>query len=358
MTLRSRAGAGSRRTPAANTCRSSRRPRAPAGLVRRDWRARAASRDAGSGVVIAAIAARITSAGPDIGAVTTPHLAPSPQHVEGNSELDAGLVLDALLVRVFDLAHLGDEIGVVDEFLRGVAAGDDDVGALGALLQEVDDLAGGEPAVGERVGELVESDDVVVARGDLLLALLPEVAGEGLVLLDVLREPGEAAAQRDDLHAYLLCRPVFAVVAGGGLDELEHADVVAAAPGAKEDAEGGGGLALAVAGVDDDERLPGDAGLGLVFMLFGHRRGTPVSAPTAGLPGDSSKGGRATSAGLPGDSSTGGSRPDESESAASGPATRSSQARSGAASWTVSGAAMGRPATGWARMRTATDPKT
>ena len=48
---------------------------------------------------------------------------------------------------------------------------------------------------------------------------------------------------------------VLAVVRGRALDELEHADVVAAAPGAEQHAQRRGRLALAVAGVDDDERL-------------------------------------------------------------------------------------------------------
>ena len=113
------------------------------------------------------------------------------------SELDPGLGLDALLERVLDLAHLRDEVGVVDQLLRRVAAGDDDVRARRARLQELDHLVGREPAVRERVRELVERDDVVLAGGDLRLAVLPQLARERLVLLDVLRQPGEAAAERD-----------------------------------------------------------------------------------------------------------------------------------------------------------------
>ena len=47
----------------------------------------------------------------------------------GGLELDPRLRLDALLERMLDLAHLGHEVGEVDELLRRVAARDDDVRA-------------------------------------------------------------------------------------------------------------------------------------------------------------------------------------------------------------------------------------
>src|SRR4029079_14597041 len=62
---------------------------------------------------------------------------------------------------------------------------------------------------------------------------------------------------------------------------LEHADVVAAPPGAEEDAERGGRLALAITGVDDDERLlrqPASARICVVLAFVAAHRAAPVIA--------------------------------------------------------------------------------
>ena len=62
-------------------------------------------------------------------------------------ELDALLGLDALrLVGVLDHPHLGNEVGEVDQLLRGIPAGDDDVQRARALLERIDDLIDRDPS--------------------------------------------------------------------------------------------------------------------------------------------------------------------------------------------------------------------
>ena len=50
-------------------------------------------------------------------------------------KLHARLRLHAAAERVLDLGHFGDEVGDLDQFVLGVAAGDDDVGVARLVLQ-------------------------------------------------------------------------------------------------------------------------------------------------------------------------------------------------------------------------------
>src|SRR6266540_2504386 len=126
------------------------------------------------------------------------------------SPLDSLLAADALVEGMLELAHLGDEVGDLDQRRGGVATGDDDVLEAGAVAQHVDHFGGIDPAERHRIGELVEDQHVVRRVADAPLA---------------------------------------------GLHELVDADPVAAGPGAQHDAERGGGLAFALAGVDDQQRV-------------------------------------------------------------------------------------------------------
>src|SRR6266568_3202803 len=126
------------------------------------------------------------------------------------SPLDSLLAADALVEGMLELAHLGDEVGDLDQRRGGVATGDDDVLEAGAVAQHVDHFGGIDPAERHRIGELVEDQHVVRRLADAPLA---------------------------------------------GLHELVDADPVAAGPGAQHDAERGGGLAFALAGVDDQQRV-------------------------------------------------------------------------------------------------------
>src|SRR6266508_3522407 len=172
------------------------------------------------------------------------------------SPLDSLLAADALVEGMLELAHLGDEVGDLDQRRGGVATGDDDVLEAGAVAQHVDHFGGIDPAERHRIGELVEDQHVVRRVADAPLDLGPSLAGEVGGLLEIAGDPGPAVAHAlpGDV-AQPLGRLPLADAPLAGLHELVDADPVAAGPGAQHDAERGGGLAFALAGVDDQQRV-------------------------------------------------------------------------------------------------------
>src|SRR4051794_3895768 len=171
------------------------------------------------------------------------------------SPLDTLLRADALVHRVLDLVDLGHQVGGGDELRRGVAAGDDDVLEAGAPGERADDLVLGDPAVLDRVGELVEQQELVALVVDAALDLLPPCAGAVGRLLEVLGQPGPAVAHLLPLDPAERLRGLrLADLPLAGLDELEDAAAVAARPRAHQHPERGRRLALAVAREDDQQR--------------------------------------------------------------------------------------------------------
>src|SRR6266542_442614 len=172
------------------------------------------------------------------------------------SPLDSLLAADALVEGMLELAHLGDEVGDLDQRRGGVATGDDDVLEAGAVAQHVDHFGGIDPAERHRIGELVEDQNFVRRVADAPLDLGPALAGEVGGLLEIAGDPGPAVAHAlpGDV-AQPLGRLPLADAPLAGLHELVDADPVAAGPGAQHDAERGGGLAFALAGVDDQQRV-------------------------------------------------------------------------------------------------------
>ena len=158
---------------------------------------------------------------------------------------------------MLDHLHLGDQIGGLDQRLGRVAAGDDDVD-VGRLVvaQERDHFVDRQIVVAEHDVEFVEQHDLVLAGGDDRLGALPGGAGRGEVALAILGLPGEALAHRVDRHevAEFLQRDALAGLPLA-LDELDDGDRHAVAEGAEDHAEGGRRLALALAGVDDQQAL-------------------------------------------------------------------------------------------------------
>ena len=157
---------------------------------------------------------------------------------------------------MFDLGHFGDQIGDLDDFVLGVAAGDDDVLAGGAVFQRFNDLVERQVVVAQADVEFVEQDHLVVGVGDQFFCPVPGLAGGGKVALAVLGFPGEAIAHGVDRD---LIGEMFEDVALAGVpfafDELDDADLEAVGDAAEYHAEGGSGFALALAGVDDEQAL-------------------------------------------------------------------------------------------------------
>src|SRR3954467_202427 len=172
------------------------------------------------------------------------------------SPLDPLLRADALVHRVLDLVDLGHQVGGGDELRRGVAAGDDDVLEAGAPGERLDDLLLGDPAVLDRVGELVEQQELVALGLDAALDLRPALARLVGRLFQVAADPRPAVAHLLPLDpAELLRRLRLADLPLARLHELEDAAAIVARPGAEQHPERGRGLALAVARDDDQQRL-------------------------------------------------------------------------------------------------------
>ena len=164
---------------------------------------------------------------------------------------------NSLCVGVFDLFHLGDEVGELDELGVSVSAGADDVDILRSGAEALDDLIGVEHFIADDVIDFVEDDEVVGAAVDGVAA-----GGPALVRhLDVFRISFGAA----DFDEAATHRPDFELVVAehfGGvefavmprtLDELDHQDAQPLADGAKCGSERAGRFALARACVDDQK---------------------------------------------------------------------------------------------------------
>jgi hypothetical protein len=107
----------------------------------------------------------------------------------------------------------------------------------------------------------------VLATQDGRPRLLPAVARQLGGVLQVLALPAEAVAQALDGQADLLEHAVLAKARAGHFHELVNLDRLAAPMRAQRQAEGGRALALAVAGVDDDQAAA--LALGLVVAFLG-----------------------------------------------------------------------------------------
>jgi len=182
-------------------------------------------------------------------------------------ELDFAPGEDSFLVGVLDLAHLGDGVGEFDEKWVGVAAGEDDVDAFGFLPEDVGDLFGREHVVADGVVDLVEDDEVPIAGEDGGSGFAPrlfdetEVFGVGLGSSDL----DEAAAHLADGAGGILRGSeggdgVELAMVPGALEELQDEDTHSVAGGTEGGPDGGGGLSLAGAGVDEDESATRDFG--------------------------------------------------------------------------------------------------
>ena len=146
-----------------------------------------------------------------------------------------------------------DEVGGRDQLGRRVAAGDHDVLEARAVAQRRDHVVELDPAPLDRVGDLVEQQELVALLGDHPLDARPALARLVGRLLEILRDPRPAVAHLLPVDAAERRRGLrLADLPLARLDELEDAAAVAARPGAQEHAEGRRALALAVAGEDDD----------------------------------------------------------------------------------------------------------
>ena len=126
-------------------------------------------------------------------------------------------------------------------------------------------------AVTERDVDLVQQHHVVALVADQFLRLGPGGGRGGDITLLVLRFPGKAFAHRMEI-AQIGEMPAYEVPLAGihaALDELDHGTGKAVRDAAEDHSEGGGGFALSLARMDDDQTLfTGLRGHDLVTGLF------------------------------------------------------------------------------------------
>ncbi len=176
---------------------------------------------------------------------------------------------------MLDQCHLGDQIGHLDQLGLGVAAGDDHVLVGGLLVaQEGQDFIEIEIVVTQHDVQLVEQHQPMTVIADHLLGALPARGRGGDVTLTVLGDPGEALAhdvQRDQIRKGLQ-QTRFARVPFRRLGELHDADGIAMTDMAEHHAQRRRCLALAGAGMDDQQAFLSDLGrhdLVLRRLVFG-----------------------------------------------------------------------------------------
>jgi len=153
---------------------------------------------------------------------------------------------------VFDLAHLGDEFSFLGKLFGERASGDDHFHSGWSVSDEVEDLAEVQELMMKGKIEFIKDDDVALCPGQDTLDFFPAIAGGGHIGRRRFStdEAGTAATNDPDLVSEPAEGGQFR--RGAPFEKLgkEHAE--SRADGAQRQAEGCGGFAFAVAGVDLD----------------------------------------------------------------------------------------------------------
>jgi hypothetical protein len=110
-----------------------------------------------------------------------------------------------------------------------------------------------EPAIADRIRDLIEHDQEVLTGHDGGCSTLPAFSGQLRRVRQILALPAEAVAQSLNRHADLLEHAVLAKARRRHLHELVDLDGLAASVCAHGQAKGCRALAFAIAGVDEDE---------------------------------------------------------------------------------------------------------
>ena len=123
--------------------------------------------------------------------------------IEAGLEAEGAALLggDALLVGVLAVFHDRDGVGEIDEPRRRVTARRNDGDPFGAVAEGRLDLGRVDPSPVERIGDLVEDDESILACLDDFLPLTPGLPRFGLVFGEVGGIPGEAVAERLEVDA-------------------------------------------------------------------------------------------------------------------------------------------------------------
>src|SRR5690606_19275670 len=111
---------------------------------------------------------------------------------------------------MLDHAHLGDSIGQIDDFLGTPPAGQTHMYVARALGQRIEHVLQGNPAIDQRVGDLIQYDKEMPPVKNRLPGPVPAIARELRRMLQVFAFPAEAIAQAFYRNADLLEHAVLA----------------------------------------------------------------------------------------------------------------------------------------------------
>src|SRR5213078_3055124 len=107
---------------------------------------------------------------------------------------------------MLDLAHLGYQICIGNQFFRSITSSNDYMHLRVALTQGIENLLCVEPSILERIGNLVQDHDIVEATLDLFAALLPASLSERTILFNILAHPGKPLPKRSYFDPHALSR--------------------------------------------------------------------------------------------------------------------------------------------------------
>src|ERR1700688_2834559 len=173
--------------------------------------------------------------------------------------VDSPLRQYTLRVRVFHLAHLGDQVSQLGYLWVGVSAGANYMNALWAIFQRLCDFAGVEHFVTDGVIDFVEDHQIVFPAVNCFATCLPALLRQ----LDIFgirfgaTDLYETAPHGSNFKLVIAQHfgGVQLAVMPGAFDELHHQDAHALAYGAKCRTQRASGLALAGPGINDKQSL-------------------------------------------------------------------------------------------------------
>src|SRR5581483_6572386 len=175
---------------------------------------------------------------------------------QGPLKLNPLLGLDSFLEWMFDLPHLRDQIGDLDQLFIGVPAGQENMERRRFRFEKINDLRDFEVVISDDVIDFVENDHLIVSGERLFHPELPRFLRFLSVPFGIFGVPGEAFSHGENLKLIAeFLRRIELPVMPIPLNKLNHQNLPAVAERSKSGPEGSRGLPLACAGMNHDQSL-------------------------------------------------------------------------------------------------------
>src|SRR5882724_416807 len=171
-------------------------------------------------------------------------------------ELDPLLGPNSRVKWMLYLPHLSYQVGVQNQSLRCVTAGNDDVQSRLPFPHRAkffEHLFERQHSIAEHVDQFIEDQQIVISAAEFLDTEVPGVASCLPILFRVFCVPGEPVAHGMNLDAELFSRNMLAIPVVPRFHELDHAAFKAPAGSSHHEPEGGGSFPFAVACVNYEQ---------------------------------------------------------------------------------------------------------